>query len=540
MAVDTLCTTFKSVILILYCSLGNLGYNLVESNKVSSMMLLQIQQPQTANTAPEMVVGIDLGTTNSLIAYVKQQPQILSIEGSNTMPSVVNYQAGQISVGQAALQQTQGITFRSIKRLMGKNLSELTEQELQQWPLAPDPQRDKLVTFQLGSDLLTPISISAQILRQLKQSAERALHTEVRRAIITVPAYFDEAARSATKHAAALAGLTAIRLLNEPTAAALAYGLDKQLSGKYAIYDLGGGTFDISILQLQEGIFQVLGTGGDRNLGGDDLDLAIAEQRHWSREVARTFKEQLSAPEAAEIAPIIQPYIDRTIQLITQLLQDLQLTTADIDGVVLVGGSTRLALVRQALGQLFGAAKILTDLNPEEVVAMGAAIYAQSLVDQTVQRNLLLDVCPLSLGIETLGGLVEKIIPRNTPIPYSTTMQFTTYYNNQTKLKINVVQGERPMVNECRPLAEFILANIPPLPAGEAVLSINFSLDANNFLTVTAKEEKSGIQQTVKVQPASGLTEAEIKQMLTAAHETQAEDNQLKAKTECEIMLKQL
>lgn len=501
-------------------------------------MLLQIQKPQATT---EVVVGIDLGTTNSLLAYTdKQQPQILPIEGQDTVPSVVNYQPQQIYTGITALAQTTGITFRSIKRLVGKNLSELDSTTLQHLPMQPLTDIDKIVTFQLDEQKVTPISISAQIIRHIKQQAEQSLSRPIHRGIITVPAYFDDAARVATKNAAALAGLTAIRLLNEPTAAALAYGLEKQLSGTYAIYDLGGGTFDISILRLQEGIFQVLGTGGDRNLGGDDLDLALATHLHMDTYEARQFKEHLTATQSSEIAPIIHPYIERTVNLVQQLLTDLHLTPADIDGVVLVGGSTRLELVRQQLSTLFTAAKIHIDLNPEAVVAIGAAIYAQSLIDKTVQHNLLLDVCPLSLGIETLGGMVEKIIPRNTPIPYSTTMKFTTYYNNQTQLKINVLQGERPLVSECRPLGEFILADIPAMPAGEPILSLTFSLDANNLLTVTAQEEKSGIQQSITVAPASGLTEAEIKQMLINAYDSQTTDQQLKTSTERDIMLKQL
>ena len=452
--------------------------------------MLQIHEPgQTPNPHEnDEAIGIDLGTTNSLVAISRnQQPQV--IEGM--IPSVVFYNGDDVEVGK----YVEG-AIASVKRQMHQPATKL-------------------------ANGLTPIEVSADILRALKAMAEDALGKEITKAVITVPAYFDDTSRLATKDAARLAGLEVLRLINEPTAAALAYGLDKGAEGIYAIYDLGGGTFDISILRMEKGVFQVLATGGDTKLGGDDFDALIA------RPNARKIKEKLTnltefeGVTRTQFEALITPLVERTIKICERALKDSGLAKNEIKGVVMVGGSTRVPLVVQKVAEFFGT-KPLTDINPDEVVALGAAIQAESLTQGS--NNLLLDVIPLSLGLETMHGIAEKIIYRNTPIPCSYAQEFTTYENNQTGMIIHVVQGEREMVEDCRSLARFELKNIPALPAGVARIKITFNVDADGLLTVAAREENTGEEQKVEVKPSYGLSEAEVEQMIRTSLEKGKED----------------
>jgi len=459
------------------------------------MKLLDIEEPQESPKSL-IAIGIDLGTTNSLVA-ISENGQAKVIDG--LLPSVVFYEKnGQIRVGEEAKKNTEAI--HSVKRRMG-NAAEKID---------------------IDGRKLTPVEISAEILKVLKKRAERALGYEVKKAVITVPAYFDDAARNATKDAARLAGLEPMRLINEPTAAALAYGLDKGAEGIYAIYDLGGGTFDISILKMERsktegGIFQVLATAGDTQLGGDDFDREIAKHLGCDLHEARKKKENSSL----EFEKLILPYIERTLRICADLIEDSGIKKEEIKGVVLVGGSTRIPLVKKQLTELFGD-KILSDTDPDETVAIGAAIQAESLTKGS--ENLLLDVTPLSLGLETMGGLVEKIIPRNTPIPFSAAQEFTTYQDGQSMMKIHVVQGEREMISECRSLANFILSGIPPMVAGAARIKVVFAIDADGIMTVSATEETTGAAQTITVRPSYGLSEEEIEKMLRESMENARSD----------------
>ncbi len=441
------------------------------------MKLLDITEPGQHSIA----IGIDLGTTNSLVA-IAENGHARVIGG--LLPSVVAYEKiGKISVGEEAKKNP--LAIHSIKRRMG-NAGEKID---------------------VTGKKLTPVEISAEILKVLKKRAEKLLGYEIKKAVITVPAYFDDTARNATKDAARLAGLEVLRLINEPTAAALAYGLDKGAEGIYAIYDLGGGTFDISILKMENGVFQVLATAGDTMLGGDDFDREIAEYLGCDLYEARRKKENSSK----EFEKLIAPYIDRTLQICADLIEDSGIQKNEIKGVVLVGGSTRIPLIKKRLKELFGD-KILSDTDPDETVALGAAIQAENLIKGS--ENLLLDVTPLSLGLETMGGLAEKIIQRNTPIPFSASQEFTTYQDGQSLMKIHVVQGEREMVSECRSLAEFVLSGIPPMMAGTARIKVIFVIDADGILTVSATEETTAKAQTVTVKPSYGLSEDEIEKML--------------------------
>ncbi len=551
------------------------------------MNFLQIHEPgETPNPHSEGVaVGIDLGTTHSVIAVASEGKVTVlhDICGGVLVPSVVHYaENGQVTVGKAAraLLAGDGVhVVASVKRLMGRSGADAKALAFP-YPLAGD---EGAVRFTVGKRALTPAEVSADILRHMKAIAETALGQEVARAVITVPAYFDDAARQATKDAARLAGLEVLRLINEPTAAALAYGLDKNAEGIYAIYDLGGGTFDISVLKLEKGVFQVLSTGGDITIGGDDFDkeivagcrLPVASEegargeeqgkrklREYVEEAqpttprsegvsvseggelcsppyknnpallekARRLKEKLSEAEEAvlewegkaitvtrtQFEAMIAPYVSKTLGICRQALEDARLTANEVKGVVLVGGSTRIPYVRVEIETLFGQAP-LADINPDEVVAVGAAIQAEGLTQGS--DNLLLDVVPLSLGLETMGGITEKIIHRNTPIPVAVSQEFTTYQDDQTGMVIHVVQGEREMVEHNRSLARFELNAIPNLPAGIARIKVTFSVDADGLLSVSAREENTGVEQSVVVKPSYGISEEEIEAMLRESME---------------------
>lgn len=508
----------------------------------------------------ERVVGIDLGTTNSLVGFMQgDQPVIIPGEdGSNLLPSVVAIAPdGQIVVGNAArthLIETPDRAVYSVKRLMGRGVEDVQD-ELKLFPfrLAEDLSPGEVLRIKLGHETFTPPEISAYILRQLKRNAERHFAAPVKQAVITVPAYFNDAQRQATKDAGRIAGLDVLRLVNEPTAAALAYGLDKKKSGTVAVYDLGGGTFDISILKLRDGIFEVISTNGDTHLGGDDIDnllIAIAlddiegdlgvdvrrngEAVQRIRKAVIEAKIALSANDSAKLdvelpdgkryqreiprtmfEQMIKPIIDRTVGPTKQALKDAGLTPGDIDEVVLVGGSTRIPLVRQLVKDLFKREPHV-DLNPDEVVALGAAVQANILAGGSLatENMLLLDVTPLSLGIEALGGVVAKIIHRNSTIPASATEHFTTGVEGQTSVAIHVVQGERELAKDCRSLARFDLKGIPPMPAGLPRIEVKFLIDANGILHVSAREQRSGKEAEIQVQPSYGLTDEQVENMI--------------------------
>lgn len=543
-------------------------------------MLLQITEPQEKQSqdTSSMAIGIDLGTTNSVVAFSKNQnPQpLLNEEGAFLIPSVVAYlENASPLVGEKAVDLIDEMPeniISSSKRFMGKSTQET--QELAGQSVITEgnvsANQDTMVRLKVGNHIKTPLEVAADILRTLKKQAEFSLQEDVHQAVITVPAYFDEAARQATKEAAHLAGLKVLRLINEPTAAALAYGLEQNVEGIYAIYDLGGGTFDISLLRLTKGVFQVLATGGDRALGGDDIDTVMVEYyRHLSSEVSltpaaykkalkvmREAKEYLSHHECglwslpgAEEHPLdrlmleqlAMPFVEKTVHICRQVLLDASLTPQDIQGVVLVGGSTRMPLVRQRVGEFFGQDP-LTNLDPDTVVALGAALQAEGLTKG--MQTLLLDVTPLSLGLETMGGLVEKIIPRNTPIPAAMAQEFTTYQDGQTAMKIHVLQGERELVAHCRSLGEFTLTGIPSMVAGAARIEVTFTIDADGLLTVSAREKSTHVFQEVSVKPSYGLTEEDYHRILreNAHHGSQDVQERLfiEAKLKAEQLLDQL
>ncbi len=515
---------------------------------------------------PSIVVGIDLGTTNSLVAYMQGDTPVVipGEDGERLVPSVVAWTDNGVAIGNAAratLMQDSASAVYSAKRLMGRDLTDV-EAELKLFPfrLADDAKPGETLRLNVGGLTLTPPEISAYILQQLKRNAERFFGAPVTKAVITVPAYFNDAQRQATKDAGRIAGLEVLRLVNEPTAAALAYGLDKQKDGVIAVYDFGGGTFDISILKLHEGIFEVIATGGDTHLGGDDIDnllIAIAlddiagdlgtdlrsnpEAIQAVRKAVIDAKIALSDSNTARIKlqlpggqdynreitreqfeQLIAGVIARTAAPVKQALKDASLEPAQIDEVVMVGGSTRIPAVRKLVTELFSldarGKKLHTELNPDEVVALGAAVQAQILSGQTsgsaLEDLLLLDVTPLSLGIEALGGVVAKIIQRNSTIPASATEHFTTGVDGQTNVAIHVLQGERELAKDCRSLARFDLKGIPPMVAGLPRIEVKFLIDANGILKVSAREQRSGQEAQIDVKPTYGLTDEQVESMI--------------------------
>lgn len=516
------------------------------------------------------IVGIDLGTTNSLVAIVEgAAPRVIpGPDGSRLVPSVIYFDgAGQVLVGNSAKEKMVDDpkhTIFSIKRFMGKGIEDVRS-DLPLLPFEVSPESEHIIRLKILGRDYTPPELSAFILRELKRNAEAALGEEIKNAVITVPAYFNDAQRQATKDAGRIAGLDVLRIVNEPTAASLAYGLDKRKQGTIAVYDFGGGTFDISILKLNEGIFEVLSTSGDTHLGGDDIDEALIRMVLAEtsanvsvpaiRKAVNKAKEDLSAAETTDIVveglhyqrkltrsefnAIADPIVERTLKPCRQALSDAGLKAGDIDEVVMVGGSTRIPLVRQRVQELFGRAPH-TELNPDEVVALGAAVQADILAGG--QRDmLLLDVTPLSLGIETMGGVMSKIIPRNSTIPASATEMFTTFIDGQRNVKIHVLQGERELVKDCRSLAEFDLKEIPPMTAGMPRIEVKFLIDADGILSVSAKEQRTGGYQSIEVKPTYGLTDEQVEQMILESFEFAEADIEarlvIEARNEAETVL---